>query len=59
MLFGGNAVATHDIESALYGTSLGVASTAASRPGGHEHHLRAINRVASGRLDRRRVEQGS
>jgi lysine-ketoglutarate reductase/saccharopine dehydrogenase-like protein (TIGR00300 family) len=46
VLFGGNAVATHDIESALYGTSLGVAlETGVPTIGGHEHHLRAINTV--------------
>ncbi|MBE0417960.1 MAG: TIGR00300 family protein [Coriobacteriia bacterium] len=48
VLFGGNAVAVHDIESALYGTSLGV-SLADGTPavGGHEHHLRAINTIRS------------
>jgi len=46
VLFGGNAVATHDIESALYGTSLGVSlETGAAAHAGHEHHLRAINTV--------------
>jgi len=45
-LFGGNAVATHDIESALYGTSLGIdMRTGMPVPGGHEHHLRAINTI--------------
>ncbi len=45
-LFGGNAVATHDVESALYGTSLGIdMKTGMPVPGGHEHHLRAINTV--------------
>jgi lysine-ketoglutarate reductase/saccharopine dehydrogenase-like protein (TIGR00300 family) len=48
VLFGGNAVATHDIESALYGTSLGVGlADGIPRAGGHEHHLRAINTVRS------------
>lgn len=44
ILFAGNALATHDIESALYGTSLGV-SLERGLPAeeGHEHHLRAIN----------------
>ncbi len=44
VLFAGNALATHDIESALYGTSLGV-SLERGLPAaeGHEHHLRAIN----------------
>jgi lysine-ketoglutarate reductase/saccharopine dehydrogenase-like protein (TIGR00300 family) len=46
VLFGGNAVATHDIESALYGTSLGVRlDDGTIVPGGHEHHLRAINTI--------------
>ncbi|HET6498281.1 MAG TPA: TIGR00300 family protein [Coriobacteriia bacterium] len=46
VLFGGNAVAVHDIESALYGTSLGVSlADGVAAVGGHEHHLRAINRI--------------
>jgi lysine-ketoglutarate reductase/saccharopine dehydrogenase-like protein (TIGR00300 family) len=46
VMFGGNAVATHDVEAALYGTSLGVRlDTGALVPGGHEHHLRAINAI--------------
>jgi len=45
-VFGGNAVATHDIEAALFGTSLGIdLRTGAPVPGGHEHHLRAINTI--------------
>lgn len=48
VLFGGNAVATHDIESALYGTSLGVGlEDGVPWFGGHEHHLRAINTIRS------------
>jgi len=44
LLFAGNALATHDIESALYGTSLGVDLAMGSGvPHGHEHHIRAIN----------------
>ena len=46
VLFGGNGLATHDIEVAMFGTSLGVSlSEGVPREGGHEHHLRAINRV--------------
>jgi lysine-ketoglutarate reductase/saccharopine dehydrogenase-like protein (TIGR00300 family) len=46
VMFGGNAVATHDIESALFGTSLGVClEDGHIMPGGHEHHLRAINTI--------------
>lgn len=45
-LFAGNALATHDIEQALFGTSLGVnLSEGSIVDAGHEHHLRAINRI--------------
>jgi lysine-ketoglutarate reductase/saccharopine dehydrogenase-like protein (TIGR00300 family) len=46
LLFAGNALATHDIEYSFYGTSLGVpldGEKAADT--GHEHHLRAINKI--------------
>jgi lysine-ketoglutarate reductase/saccharopine dehydrogenase-like protein (TIGR00300 family) len=46
VLFGGNAVAVHDIESALFGTSLGISlREGVAAIGGHEHHIRAINAV--------------
>ncbi|HEY9390376.1 MAG TPA: TIGR00300 family protein [Mycobacteriales bacterium] len=46
VLFAGNALATHDIEAALYGTSLGVDLNKGSGvPHGHEHHIRAINTI--------------
>jgi lysine-ketoglutarate reductase/saccharopine dehydrogenase-like protein (TIGR00300 family) len=46
VLFAGNALATHDIESSLYGTSLGVdLNRGAGVPHGHEHHIRAINQI--------------
>jgi len=46
VLFAGNALATHDIEHAIYGTSLGI-SLERGLPAeeGHEHHLRAINTI--------------
>ena len=45
-LFAGNALATHDIEQAMFGTSLGVDVDEGSLADtGHEHHLRAINRI--------------
>jgi lysine-ketoglutarate reductase/saccharopine dehydrogenase-like protein (TIGR00300 family) len=45
-LFAGNGVAAHDIESNMYGTSLGV-YLAQGTPAehGHEHHIRAINEL--------------
>lgn len=52
-LFGGNAIAVHDIESTLYGTSLGV-NLADGLPveGGHRNHMQAINAVCrAGSID--------
>lgn len=46
VLFAGNALAAHDIEAAIHGTSLGVDLELGSGvPHGHTHHLRAINAV--------------
>jgi lysine-ketoglutarate reductase/saccharopine dehydrogenase-like protein (TIGR00300 family) len=46
VLFCGNALAAHDMEADLYGTSLGYGLSAGRVvPHGHEHHLRTINRV--------------
>jgi lysine-ketoglutarate reductase/saccharopine dehydrogenase-like protein (TIGR00300 family) len=46
LLFCGNALAAHDMEAELYGTSLGYGLTAGRMiPHGHEHHLRTINRI--------------
>jgi lysine-ketoglutarate reductase/saccharopine dehydrogenase-like protein (TIGR00300 family) len=46
VLFAGNALATHDIETALYGTSLGVSlNTGLNEEEGHQHHIRAINTI--------------
>jgi lysine-ketoglutarate reductase/saccharopine dehydrogenase-like protein (TIGR00300 family) len=46
VLFAGNALAAHDIEQAFFGTSLGVSMEQGRVcEGGHEHHLRAINRI--------------
>ena len=45
-LLTGNALAVHDIENALFGTSLGV-DTSAGTPvdQGHRNHMRAINQI--------------
>ena len=46
VLFTGNGFATHDIESNVLGTSLGVSVTSgAGSEGGHSNHLRVINHV--------------
>lgn len=45
-LFAGNALAAHDIEQSMFGTSLGVHLVGGNPvETGHEHHLRAINRI--------------
>ena len=45
-LLAGNALAVHDIESALFGTSLGVrTSDGRLEEHGHRNHMRAINAV--------------
>ncbi|WP_019121427.1 TIGR00300 family protein [Brevibacillus massiliensis] len=45
-LLSGNALAVHDIERALFGTSLGVnLDTGSVVRGGHKNHMRAINTI--------------
>ena len=45
-LFAGNGLATHDIETALFGTSLGIdLRRGMPTKDGHDHHLRAINTI--------------
>jgi lysine-ketoglutarate reductase/saccharopine dehydrogenase-like protein (TIGR00300 family) len=45
-LLGGNAIAVHDIEQSMMGTSLGVdMKRGVSVRGGHRHHLKAINTI--------------
>jgi lysine-ketoglutarate reductase/saccharopine dehydrogenase-like protein (TIGR00300 family) len=58
-LFAGNALATHDIEQAMFGTSLGVHMERGDlAETGHEHHLRAINRIRRAGGIKRAVESG-
>jgi lysine-ketoglutarate reductase/saccharopine dehydrogenase-like protein (TIGR00300 family) len=60
VLFAGNALATHDIELSLYGTSLGIsADHGLPTEEGHEHHLRAINRMRRLGGIRTAVERGA
>jgi lysine-ketoglutarate reductase/saccharopine dehydrogenase-like protein (TIGR00300 family) len=59
VLFAGNALATHDIEQSFFETSLGISMThGGSIEEGHEHHLRAINRIRRLGGIRQAVEQG-
>ncbi len=54
VIFGGNAIVTHDVEAALFGTSLGVDLRSGEQvEGGHRNHLRAINAIrAAGSLEK-------
>lgn len=59
VLFAGNALATHDIEQSLYGTSLGISMDhGGSTEEGHEHHLRSINRIRRIGSIKQAVEEG-
>ncbi|MGH7671978.1 MAG: hypothetical protein ACREMC_03695 [Gemmatimonadales bacterium] len=44
-LLGGNAVAVHDLEAAIFGTTLGMSSSGEGVAGGHALHMRAINAI--------------
>jgi len=59
VLFAGNALATHDIEASLFGTSLGVdLKQGRGVEHGHEHHIRAINQIRKAGSIAAAVEQG-
>jgi lysine-ketoglutarate reductase/saccharopine dehydrogenase-like protein (TIGR00300 family) len=57
-LLAGNAVAVHDIEAAIVGTTLGMTGTGEPTVGGHSAHMRAINAVRRAGSIRAAVEQG-
>ena len=59
VLLAGNALAVHDVELALFGTSLGISLAAGSAvERGHQHHMRAINVINRAGGIRAAVEQG-
>ena len=58
-LLGGNAIAVHDMEQSLMGTSLGVdMKRGVSVRGGHRHHLKVINIIRRYGSIAKAVEQG-
>ena len=60
VLLAGNALAVHDVEQALYGTSLGVdMESGRAIEGGHRHHMRAINAMYRAGGLRAAVESGA
>ena len=59
VLYAGNALAVHDIEAQLFGTSLGInIKTGRPAEGGHRHHLYAINEVMKAGGIEELVKQG-
>jgi lysine-ketoglutarate reductase/saccharopine dehydrogenase-like protein (TIGR00300 family) len=44
-MLAGNAVAVHDIEASIFGTTLGMTGQGENTTGGHGAHMRAINKV--------------
>ncbi len=58
-LLGGNAIAVHDIEQSMMGTSLGVdMKLGTAVRGGHRHHLKVINAIRNCGSIAAAVEQG-
>ncbi|MGH7520227.1 MAG: hypothetical protein ACREMI_03000 [Gemmatimonadales bacterium] len=57
-LLGGNAVAVHDLEAAIFGTTLGMSSSGESVEGGHGLHMRAINAIRRAGSIAQAVRQG-
>ncbi len=57
-LLAGNAVAVHDIEASVFGTTLGMTGAGVATSGGHGLHMRAINKVRAAGSIEAAVEQG-
>jgi lysine-ketoglutarate reductase/saccharopine dehydrogenase-like protein (TIGR00300 family) len=57
-LLAGNAVAVHDIEASIFGTTLGMTHTGEATSGGHGLHMRAINKVRAAGSIANAVKQG-
>ena len=57
-VFSGNAVGVHDVEAALFGSTLGMRNDGTPETGGHAYHMRAINEVKKAGSIRALIEQG-
>jgi hypothetical protein len=57
-LLAGNAVAVHDIEASIFGTTLGMSGSGEAMSGGHGLHMRAINKVRAAGSIAAAVRQG-
>jgi lysine-ketoglutarate reductase/saccharopine dehydrogenase-like protein (TIGR00300 family) len=58
-LLAGNAVAVHDIETSIFGTTLGMTGQGEATQGGHGLHMRAINKVRAAGSIAAAVREGS
>ena len=58
-LLAGNAVAVHDIEASIFGTTLGMTGQGESTQGGHGLHMRAINKVRAAGSIKAAVDDGT
>lgn len=54
----GNAVGVHDVEAALFGSTLGMRADGTGAAGGHSFHMRAINEVKKAGSIRAMVDAG-
>jgi lysine-ketoglutarate reductase/saccharopine dehydrogenase-like protein (TIGR00300 family) len=57
-LLAGNAVAVHDIEASIFGTTLGMSGSGEAMTGGHGLHMRAINKIRAAGSIAAAVKQG-
>ncbi len=58
VLLAGNAVAVHDIERQLFGTSLGMDCAGNARSGGHRNHLYAISEIMASGSIKNAIDEG-
>ncbi len=58
VLLAGNAVAVHDIERQLFGTSLGMDCSGNATSGGHRNHLYAISEIMASGSIKKAIEEG-
>jgi len=58
VLLAGNAVAVHDIERQLFGTSLGMNCSGNAISGGHRNHLYAISEIMASGSIKNAIEEG-
>jgi lysine-ketoglutarate reductase/saccharopine dehydrogenase-like protein (TIGR00300 family) len=58
-MLAGNAVAVHDIEASIFGTTLGMSGQGEATQGGHGLHMRAINKVRAAGSIRAAVLDGT